>query len=99
VLQHLLPCLFPTGNFERMCTSTNWNTVQSPLPCVKFQHKICLYEISCLKQQTWGWWSILTFAIFDMCVPTKINKPQFTLDIHSQTLFKSVQALPDKIYI
>jgi hypothetical protein len=23
VLQHLLPCLFPTGNFERMCTSTN----------------------------------------------------------------------------
>jgi len=34
-----------------------------------------------------------------MCVPTKINKPQFTLDIHSQTLFKSVQALLDKIHI
>jgi len=34
-----------------------------------------------------------------VCVPTKINKPQFTLDIHSQTLFKSAQALLDKICI
>jgi hypothetical protein len=43
--------------------------------------------------------ALFTYAIFDVCAPTKINKPQFALDIHSQTLFKSVQALLDKICI
>jgi len=43
--------------------------------------------------------AILTCAILDVCVPTKINKLQFTLDIQSQTLFKSVQALLDKMCI